>query len=68
MVKLSLSKKEESMHEGRHFKTDLVTKLLPVFLLQDQDQEVKMDDGGRDDYLDPIFPGQREGCLHASRG
>lgn len=41
---------------------------LPVFLLQDQDQEVKMDDGGRDDYLDPIFPGQREGCLHASRG
>lgn len=27
-----------------------------------------MDDGGRDDYLDPIFPGQREGCLHASRG
>ena len=38
----------------------------PVFLLEDQ--EVKMDDGGRDDYLDPIFPGQREGCLHASRG
>ena len=31
-------------------------------------KEVKMDDGGRDDYLDPIFPGQREGCLHASRG
>lgn len=56
------------MHEGRHFKTDLVTKLLPVFLPQDQDQEVKMDDGGRDDYLDPIFPGLREGCLHASRG
>ena len=58
------------MHEGRHFKSDLVTKLLPVFLPQDQDQdqEVKMDDRGRDDYLDPIFPGQREGCLHASRG
>lgn len=58
------------MHEGRHFKTDLVTMLLPVFLPQDQDQdqEVKMDDGGRDDYLDPIFPGLREGCLHASRG
>lgn len=56
------------MHEGRHFKTDLVTKLLPVFLPEDQDQEVKMDDRGRDDYLDPIFPGQREGCLHASRG
>ena len=56
------------MHEGRHFKTDLVTKLLPVFLPEDQDQEVKMDDRGRDDYLDPIFPAQREGCLHASRG
>ena len=41
---------------------------LPVFLPQDQDQEVKMDDGGRDDYLDPIFPGLREGWLHASRG
>lgn len=55
-----------SKHEGRHFKTGLVTKPLPVFL--PQVQVVKMDDGGRDDYLDPIFPGQREGCLHASRG
>ena len=58
------------MHEGRHFKTDLVTNkvtaLTSLFLLQGQ--EIKMDDGGRDDYLDPIFPGQREGCLHASRG
>lgn len=64
------------IRSSHHFKSDLDTKLSPVslcFVSMQEVPEVTSSDISKENmedsyYVDPIFPGQRPGCCHASRG